>query len=125
VPAAGLRWDEAEAENDGVRTRTQVTALAVAILCASLAGIAQNQDRAPYRNSRKSASAPPAEARIDINHATLGELLKMPGMTPSWAGRIVRFRTYRTKLDLLDRGVLSDAVYDRIKDCVIAHRDKQ
>jgi DNA uptake protein ComE-like DNA-binding protein len=116
---------EDEAENDGVRTRTQVAALAVAILCASLAGIAQNQYRDPNRYSKTSANAPPAEARIDINHATVTELLKVPGMTPSWAGRIVRFRPYRTKLDLLDRGVLSDEVYDRIKDCVIAHRDKQ
>jgi len=70
-------------------------------------------------------SIPPPEARTDINHATLAELLKVPGMTPSWANRIVRFRPYRTKEDLLDRGVLPGDVYDRIKDYVIAHRDKQ
>ena len=52
-------------------------------------------------------------------------MLKVPGMTPSWAGRIVRFRPYRTKQDLLDHGVLPSDVYDRIKDYVIAHRDKQ
>jgi hypothetical protein len=46
-------------------------------------------------------------------------------MTPSWAGRIVRFRPYRTKQDLFDRGVLPSDVYDRIKDYVIAHRDKE
>jgi len=68
--------------------------------------------------------APPPEARIDINHASVGELLKVPGMTATWAGRIVRFRPYRTKQDLLDRGVLPSDVYDRIKDYVIAHRDK-
>ena len=44
-------------------------------------------------------------------------------MKPSWAGRIVRFRPYRTKADLLDRGVVTGAVQDRIKGCVIAHRD--
>jgi DNA uptake protein ComE-like DNA-binding protein len=69
--------------------------------------------------------APAPEARIDINHATVNELLKAPGMTPSWAGRIVRFRPYRTKLDLLDRGVVTVTIYDRIKDSVIAHRDSQ
>ena len=46
-------------------------------------------------------------------------------MTRSWAGRIVRFRPYRTKTDLLEKGVLSDEVYDRIKDYVIAHREQQ
>jgi DNA uptake protein ComE-like DNA-binding protein len=63
--------------------------------------------------------------RIDINHASVDELLKAPGMTRSWAGRIVRFRPYRTKADLLERGIVTSEVYNRIKDYVIAHRDKQ
>jgi DNA uptake protein ComE-like DNA-binding protein len=63
--------------------------------------------------------------RVDINHASVEELLKVPGMTPSWAGRIVRFRPYRTKQDLLEYGVVSSQVYDRIKDYVIAHREAQ
>ena len=46
-------------------------------------------------------------------------------MTQSWAGRIVRFRPYRTKQDLLEYGVVSSEVYDRIKDFVIAHREAQ
>ena len=81
--------------------------------------------RGATQNSSKAAVVPAAEARIDINHATEDELLKVPGMTRSWAGRIVRFRPYRTKQDLLDKGVVSSEVYDRIKDYVIAHRDKQ
>ncbi len=72
----------------------------------------------------KARITPPPEARVDINHASLAELLKVPGLTQSWAARIVRFRPYRTKQDLLDRGVLSGEVYDRIKDSVIAHHDE-
>jgi DNA uptake protein ComE-like DNA-binding protein len=53
------------------------------------------------------------------------QLLKVPGMTPSWAGRIIRFRPYRTKGDLLKHGVVTSQVYDRVKDYVIAHRDPQ
>jgi DNA uptake protein ComE-like DNA-binding protein len=63
--------------------------------------------------------------RVDINHATVEELLKIPGMTRSWAGRVVRFRPYRTKADLLENGVVSSEVYDRIKDYIVAHRDAQ
>jgi competence protein ComEA len=70
-------------------------------------------------------NVPPPEARIDINHASIAELLKIPGMTATWAGRIVRFRPYRAKTDLLERGVLPSDVYDRIKDYVIAHRQKK
>jgi len=51
--------------------------------------------------------------------------MKVPGMTRSWAGRIVRFRPYRAKSDLLDHGVVTSAVYDRIKDYIVAHREKQ
>ena len=65
------------------------------------------------------------EDRVDINHATIEELLKVPGMTQTWAARIVRFRPYRAKNDLLDRGVLSNEVYDRIKNLVVAHRGEQ
>jgi len=69
------------------------------------------------------AAIPPPEARVDINHATVEQLLKVPGMTQSWAGRIVRFRPYRTKQDLVDLGVVPIAVYKRIKDYIIAHHE--
>jgi DNA uptake protein ComE-like DNA-binding protein len=70
-------------------------------------------------------SVPPEEMRVDINHATIEELLKVPGMTRTWAGRILRFRPYRTKIDLLDRGIVNSKVYSHIKDFIIAHREKQ
>lgn len=108
-----------------MRTTMRWAGLAVMVLCVSLGGLAQNQDRDPYKASKTSANAPAPEARIDINHATLDELLKVPGLTRSWAERIVRFRPYRTKVDLLDKGILSSEVYDRIKDDVIAHREQQ
>ncbi|MGB7267171.1 MAG: helix-hairpin-helix domain-containing protein, partial [Terracidiphilus sp.] len=98
--------------------------LAAFLVCAAWAAPVFPQSRDPQTAS-KAASIPPPEARIDINHASRAELLKVPGITPSWAGRIVRFRPYRTKQDLLDRGVLPSSIYDRIKDYVIAHRDKQ
>lgn len=85
--------------------------------------MAQYHDRDTRGVPATSAKAPTPEARTDINHASLNELLKVPGMTHSWAGRIVRFRPYRTKADLLDRGVVTMQVYDRIKDYIIAHRD--
>ena len=63
----------------------------------------------------------PAEL-ADLNRATVPELMQVPGLTAAWAGRIVRFRPYRSKLDLLDQGVVTPEVYRRIRDHVIAHR---
>ena len=65
------------------------------------------------------------EDKVDINSANLEQLLKVPGMTPTWAERIIRYRPYRAKNDLLDRGVVTNEVYGRIKDYIVAHRTKQ
>jgi DNA uptake protein ComE-like DNA-binding protein len=100
-------------------------ALPVAMLAVCLAATAQYRDRDTNGVPKTSATAPAPGARIDINRASVDELLKVPGMTPTWAGRIVRFRPYRTKQDLLDRGVVTSEVYDRIKDYVIAHRNQE
>jgi DNA uptake protein ComE-like DNA-binding protein len=118
------------AENGSVLTPagfTRLAALAAILLTAasvSIACAAVQSSSAPQATP-KSKPAPPPAARIDINHASMEELLKVPGMTSTWAARIVRFRPYRTKADLLEHGVLPGDVYDRIKDSIIAHRNEQ
>ena len=114
-----------QVENEAVRTELRVTGLAIALLAACLAGAAQNQDRDTNGASKTSANAPPEELRIDINHATVGQLMKAPGMTRTWAARIVKYRPYRTKQDLVEDGIVTSEVYERIKDYVIAHRDER
>jgi competence protein ComEA len=94
--------------------------IVVAELC--LLGSVPAQRAEPMRTG---PMTPAPEERVDINHATVEALMKVPGMTRVWAGRIVRFRPYRAKNDLLDRGVVSNDVYGRIKVYIIAHRDKQ
>jgi DNA uptake protein ComE-like DNA-binding protein len=120
-----LAADAGKAENGVVRVRMQFSILAVALLGAFMAGTAQYGDRDTRGTPKTSATAPSPEKRLDINHATVDELLKVPSMTRSWAGRIVRFRPYRTKQDLLEKGVVSSEVYDHIKDYVIAHQKAQ
>lgn len=72
-----------------------------------------------------SKTIPAPEDRVDINAASIDQLLKVPGMTRTWAARIIRFRPYRAKNELLDRGIVSNDVYIRIKDYIIAHRPSQ
>lgn len=104
-------------ENGGVRGIAASAVLALALL-GGAAGVVRASDE-------RTGHAIAAEERVDINRASVAELMKVPGMTQTWAGRIVRFRPYRAKSDLLDRGVLPSAVYDRIKDFVVAHREKK
>lgn len=97
--------------------------LAAALVCAlSPAGAGFATQTAQAKPRAQTLPAP--EARIDINTASLEQLLKVPGMTRTWAARIIRYRPYRAKNDLIDRGVVSSQVYDHIKDYVIAHRVK-
>jgi competence protein ComEA len=92
------------------------TCLLAFAFAAGVAGLSQNAPKAvPSREI-----AP--EARVDINSASLDELLKVPGMTRPWAARIIRFRPYRAKNEIVDRGVVTNEVYVRIKDFIIAHR---
>jgi DNA uptake protein ComE-like DNA-binding protein len=105
-----------EADNGVVPNQRRIVLSFVAALCWSWTALPQTLAR---------VHTPPPEARVDINHTAVEELLKVPGMTRTWADRIVRFRPYRTKIDLMDRGVVTSEVYDRIKDYVIARRDEQ
>ena len=102
-------------KRSGIRA-LRTTSLCVLLACVFLVG---------WPQAAIKSGTPPPEARLDVNHATLDQLLKVPGMTHTWAARIVRFRPYNSKADLLDRGVVTSEVYNRIKDYVIAHREKQ
>jgi DNA uptake protein ComE-like DNA-binding protein len=108
-----------------VRIFLNLTGCAATFLCITLHGFASLQERDHNEPARTSPSAPTPELRVDINHASLDQLLKVPGLSRPWAERIMRFRPYRMKTDLFEKGVLSSEVYDKIKDFVIAHRDKQ
>jgi competence protein ComEA len=108
-------------ENGAVREDVKIFTLATALLSCTAWGYA-----VPVEQSAVQAQVIPVpEARIDINHASVDELMKAPGMTHTWAERIIRFRPYRTKQDLVDHGVITGEIYDRIKDYIIAHREKQ
>lgn len=97
--------------------------MALALMAANLH--AQYGDRDSSGAPATSAKAPAPGSRIDINRASVDELMKIPGMKRTWAQRIVRYRPYHTKLDLYNRGIVPDDVYERIRDFIIAHREKQ
>lgn len=101
-----------------------MTVWTIALAFMSLHGMAQD-DRDSSRVPKTSQNAPPPELRIDINHGTEDQLMKVPGMTRSWAGRIIRFRPYRVKGDLMEMGVVPDYFFDHINDYIIARHEKQ
>ena len=94
--------------------------LALMVLCFCMASAIPARARLVQKHDAPSAQRVEA---LDINHASADALMKIPGMTRVWAERIVRFRPYRAKNQILLDGIVPRAVYDRIKDRIVAHRE--
>ncbi len=105
--------------------RRIVVAEALIALALSSGFPCHSQSAPAQPKAAQSRPLPAPEDRIDINQASVEQLLKLPGMTRTWAARIVRFRPYRGKNDLLDRGIVNAEVYGPIRDYIIAHRPAQ
>ena len=63
--------------------------------------------------------------KIDINTATVDELKAFPGIGDAYAKRIIDGRPYTAKNQLLTRGILPEATYNKIKDQIIATHPKK
>jgi competence protein ComEA len=57
---------------------------------------------------------------LDLNTATREQLLALPGIGEAYAERIIKYRPYKMKTDLVHRGILPRSVYQKIAKKVIA-----
>ena len=74
------------------------------------------------------AAPPPAAAAaapLDINTATPDQLKAFPGIGDAYSARIIAGRPYTAKNQLLSRGILPAATYNKIKDQIIASKPKK
>ncbi len=60
--------------------------------------------------------------QLDLNSATPAELKALPGIGDAYAKRIIDGRPYISKNQLVSKGIVPQAAYDKIKDSVVAHR---
>jgi DNA uptake protein ComE-like DNA-binding protein len=109
-------------EDMSSRARIVIIAMGWLALLFPVSGVALVRSVSVTEHAQVS---PTAEDKVDINSATAEQLMKVPGMKRTWALRIIRYRPYRAKNDLLDRGVVTSQVYERMKDYIVAHRVKQ
>ena len=71
------------------------------------------------------ATAAAAAAPLDINTATPDQLKAFPGIGDAYSKRIIDGRPYTAKNQLITRGILPQATYNKIKDQIIASHPKK
>jgi competence protein ComEA len=95
--------------------------LAVALLIAVVPAFTMPSHAVAQAAKPAASSA----ALLDINTATPDQLKAFNGIGDAYAKRIIDGRPYTAKNQLLTRGILPAATYNKIKDQIIASKPKK
>jgi DNA uptake protein ComE-like DNA-binding protein len=91
----------------------------VALVLALSVGVAVSHPQSSSTTAKQGATAAKSEL-LDINSATKEQLDALPGIGEKYAQKIIDGRPYAKKTDLVNKKVIPQATYNKIKDMIIA-----
>jgi DNA uptake protein ComE-like DNA-binding protein len=109
--------------------RKVMAQIAVLVFALSLLGTTAMGQAAPAAGAAQSKSSAMASAKtdaekLDINTATKDQLKELPGIGDAYSQKVIDGRPYRAKNQLVQKKIIPQATYDKIKDLIIAKQPK-
>ena len=99
--------------------------LTILLTLGLLGGAAAAQLHSTPSNANAMMAPAAATNLVDINSASKTDLSALPGIGDVYSQKIIDGRPYKTKTDLVNRKIIPQATYTKIRALIIANQPKK